>query len=83
MTTLSRKEINRILTKGRMLSSQEVTEILDEFQKDQPDIYAVIYGEPSDAVAEENTDMANFCLDLCFDIIWIYREAFITNSWGH
>ena len=62
--------------KGRMLSSQEVTEILDEVQKNQPDIYVAIYGEPSDAVAEENTDMANLYLDLCFDVIWIYRNAF-------
>jgi hypothetical protein len=59
-----------------MLSAEEVTEILDEFQQDQPDLYAVIYGEPSDAVAEENKDMANLYLDLCFDVIWIYRDAF-------
>jgi hypothetical protein len=58
MRTLSSKEINRILMKGRMLSSQEVTEILDEFQRNQPDLYAVIYGELSDGLTKENTDMA-------------------------
>ena len=76
MRTLSKREINQILMKGRMLSSKEVTKILDEFQKNQPDIYSVIYGEALDAVAEENADMANLSLDLCFDIIWIYRNAF-------
>jgi len=62
--------------KGRMLSSQTVTEILDEFQRNQPDLYAVIYGELSDGLTKENTDMANLYLDLCFDVIWIYRDAF-------
>ena len=62
--------------KGRMLSSQEVTEILDEFQRNQPDLYAVIYGELSDGLTKENTDMANLYLDLCFDVIWIYRCYF-------
>ena len=62
--------------KGRMLSSQEVTKILDEIQKNQPDIYATIYEEPSDGIAEENVDMARLYLDLCFDTIWIYRDAF-------
>ena len=76
MRILSEKEINRILMKGRMLSSKEVTKILDEVQKNQPDIYATIYGEPSDAIAEENADMARLYLDLCFDTIWIYRDAF-------
>jgi hypothetical protein len=62
--------------KGRMLSSKEVTKILDEVQKNQPDIYETIYGLPSDGIAEENVDMARLYLDLCFDAIWIYRDAF-------
>ena len=52
MRILSDREVNKILMKGRMLSSKEVTKILDEVQKNQPDIYATIYGEPSDAIAE-------------------------------
>ena len=76
MRILSDREVNKILMKGRMLSSKEVTKILDEVQKNQPDIYATIYGEPSDAIAEENADMAKLYLELCFDTIWIYRDAF-------
>lgn len=58
------------------LSAAEGTKILDEVQENQPDIYAAIYGEPSDIIAEENADMADLYLDLCFDIILIYRDAF-------
>ena len=49
MRALSKKEIDRILAKGRMLLDQEITAILDEFQKKQPEIYQAIYGEPSDS----------------------------------
>ena len=76
MRALSKKEIDRILAKGRMLLDQEITAILDEFQKKQPEIYQAIYGEPSDAIAEQNPEMANIYLELCFDVIWIYRSAF-------
>jgi hypothetical protein len=65
-----------MLMQGRMLSEQETTSLLDEFQKKQPEIYQAIFGQLSDAIVEENRDMANLFLDLCFDIIWIYYKAF-------
>ena len=74
MRILAKKEIDLILMKE--LSAAEGTKILDEVQENQPDIYAAIYGEPSDIIAEENADMADLYLDLCFDIILIYRDAF-------
>ena len=76
MRLLSPKEIDRILALGRMLSDQEITTILDEFQEEQPEIYRAIYGEPSDDIAEQDPEMASLYLELCFDIIWIYRRAF-------
>ena len=76
MRALSKKEINRMLAKGRTLSEQEITAILDEFQEKQPEIYQAIYGEPSDAIAEDNSEKASMYLELCFYVIWIYRSAF-------
>jgi hypothetical protein len=49
---------------------------MDEFQKNQPEIYQAVYGEPSDAIAEENLEMSSMFLELSFDIIWIYHDAF-------
>jgi hypothetical protein len=43
MRALSRKEIDRILAKGRILLDHEITAILDEFQEKQPEIYQAIY----------------------------------------
>jgi hypothetical protein len=61
---------------GRMLSEGDITSMLDEFQEEQPEIYQAIFGELSDAIVEENRDMASLFLDLCCDIVWIYRKAF-------
>ena len=76
MRTLSKDEINQILLQGKNLSESEVTSILDEFETEQPEIYQAIFAELSDGIVEVNQDMANLFLDLCFDIIWIYRKAF-------
>ncbi len=76
MRVLSRKEINCILSDGKLLSGCEMTTILDEFENEQPEFYHAIYGRFSESIAEKNRDMANLFLDLCFDIIWIYRKAF-------
>ena len=65
-----------MIFQGKNLSEREVTAILDEFEINQPEIYRAIYGEFSDGIMEENQDMGNLFLDLCFDIIWIYRKAF-------
>ena len=76
LRTLSKNEINQILLQGRDLSEGEVTSILDEFETQQPEIYQAIFAELSDGIAEVNQEMANLFLDLCFDIIWLYRKAF-------
>ena len=76
LRTLSKNEINQILLKGKGLSESEVTSILDEFETVQPEIYQAIFGVLSDGIVEVNQDMADLFLDLCFDIIWIYRKAF-------
>jgi hypothetical protein len=76
LRTLSKNEINQILLQGKGLSEGEVSSILDEFETQQPEIYQAIFAELSDGIAEVNQEMANLFLDLCVDIIWIYRKAF-------
>ena len=76
MRVLSKNEIDEMIFQGKSLSETEITAILDEFEKDQPEIYRAIYGEFSDGIMQENQDMGNLFLDLCFDIIWTYRKAF-------
>lgn len=85
MRILEQKEIEDIISRGRQLTEPEITGILDELEKKHPGIYRFMYGEPSDAIATMNIDMANLYLDLAFDVVWVYREAFgkipdITNE---
>ena len=82
MRALSKKEINRILAKGRMLLDQEITAILDEFQKKQPEIYQAIYGEPSDVIAEQNPEMANIRLInlICSHWVLLNRKSFTSPA---
>jgi hypothetical protein len=76
MRLLSKEEIRRVLSLGKMLPENDGTAILDEFEEAQPDIYQAILGELSSAIEEDNKEMANLFLDLCFDIIWVYRKSF-------
>ncbi len=76
MKTLNREQIESIISLGRSLPDDKITEILDELQNDLPAVYRFIYGEPSDAIASLNQDMANLYMDLSFDVIWVYRKAF-------
>ena len=77
---LSREEINNFIQEGKQSSAKQGTAILDWFEKDQPHVYAAIFGEFSDDLAKENPDMANLFLDLCFDIIFVYKRAFGNTS---
>ena len=69
-------EIKDILFRGKNAPEYIITKILDELENEHPSIYRIIYGEPSDAIATINRDMANLYLDLSFDVIWVFREAF-------
>ena len=69
-------EIIDILSRGKNAPEHIVTKMLDELENKHPSIYRVIYGEPSDAVATVNRDMADLYLDLSFDVIWVFIEAF-------
>lgn len=85
MRKLKQKKLEDILSRGRKLTEPEITGILNELEKKHPGVYRVIYGGPSDAIATMNIDMANLYLDLSFDVVWVYREAFgkipeITNE---
>ena len=54
MRVLSKNEINEIIFQGKKLSEIEITTILDEIEKNQPEIYRAIYGELSDGIMKEN-----------------------------
>ena len=76
MRILNQGEVEDIISRGNTVPEYELTAILDELEEEHPGVYRVIYGEPSDAIATVNRDMANLYLDLAFDIVWVFKEAF-------
>ncbi len=76
MRILKKSEVEDIISRSKKVPEYKITAILDELEKKHPEIYRIIYGEPSDAVATINKDMANLYLDLSFDVVWVFREAF-------
>jgi hypothetical protein len=76
MKILKENEVKAILAEGKSLSDYEISTVLDELEREQPEIYHVIYGELPDGIAQINKDMANLFLDLSFDVIWVFKKAF-------
>ena len=76
MRILKQKEVEDVISRGKKAPEHEITAILDELEREHPGVYRVIYGEPSDAIATVNKDMANLYLDLSFDVVWVFKEAF-------
>jgi hypothetical protein len=76
MRILDTNEVEDIISRGTRLPDSKLDAILDELEKDHPGVYRVIYGEPSDAIAIVNKDMADLYLNLSFDVVWVFKEQF-------
>lgn len=76
MRILDGIEIEKIISNGRLISEQKITAMLDELEIKHPGIYRVIYGEPSDGIALINKEMAELYIDLSFDVICFFINAF-------
>ncbi len=76
MKILDQVQVQDIISQGRSAPGYVITAMLDEIEADHPGIYRIIYGEPSDAIAVINKEMANLYLDLSCDVIWLFIKAF-------
>lgn len=76
MRILDTDEVEHIISKGKRAPDSMVDAILDDLEREHPGVYRVIYGEPSDAIATVNKDMANLYLGLSFDVVWVFNEQF-------
>ena len=76
MRILGQTEVEGLVAKGKDAPEQKITAILNDLEREHPAVYRLIYGEPSDAIAAINKDMANLYLDLAFDVVWVFLEAF-------
>lgn len=76
MKNLEEAEVLDIVSQGRKATQQVIVAMLDELETEHPAAYRVIYGEPSDAIASINKDMADLYLDLSCDVVWVFDRAF-------
>jgi len=76
MKILDQIQVEDIISQGRSAPEHVITAMLDEIEAEHPGVYRVIYGEPSDAIAVINKEMANLYLDLSCDVIWVFIKAF-------
>ncbi len=74
MKPVTRQDVDEIVQWGRSLSEEQATRLLDHFEDHQGQLYNAIYGELSDAIAEDSVDMANLFMDLCFDVVLVYHR---------
>ena len=76
MKILNKFQVKDILSQGRSAPEHILTAMLDEMEANNPGIYCIIFGEPSDGIAANNKEMANLYLDLSCDVIWLFITAF-------
>jgi hypothetical protein len=76
MHELTERELYQTLEYARSLDQNAGRRILEQFQFDQFALTQTIFGILPAIIAEQNQDMANLFMDLCFDVICIYQKAF-------
>ncbi|MBL1265816.1 hypothetical protein [Candidatus Methylomicrobium oryzae] len=76
MHELTDRELYQALEYARSLDQNTGRRILEQFQLDQFALTQTIFGILPAIIAEQNQDMANLFMDLCFDVICVYQKAF-------
>jgi hypothetical protein len=76
MHELTERELYQALEYAKSLDQNTGRRILEQFQLDQFALAQTIFGIFPAVIAEQNQDMANLFMDLCFDVICVYQKAF-------
>ena len=76
MRNLEETEVLDLISQGRKATQHVVVAMLDALEAEHPGVYRVIYGEPRNAIASINKDMADLYVDLSCDVVWVYDRAF-------
>lgn len=76
MHELTERELYQALEYAKSLDENAGRRILEQFQLDQIALAQTIFGIFPAVIAEQNQDMANLFMDLCFDVICVYQKAF-------
>lgn len=76
MRELSEQELYQALAYAKSIDEENGEKILEQFQNEQTALAQTIFGIFPHAIAEENKEMSYLFMDLCFDVLCVYQNAF-------
>ena len=76
MHELTERELYNAIGYAKSLDEDAGRKIIERFQLDQPALAGTIFGIFPMVIAEKDQDMAHLFMDLCFDVICVFGNAF-------
>jgi len=76
MRELTDRELYQALQYAKSQDENAGRSILQQFQAEQGALAQTIFGVFSALIADKDKDLANLFMDLCFDVICVFRHAF-------
>ena len=73
---LSERELFEAIHYAKSVDEETGAKIIEQFQLEQTALAEIIFGIFPGILAEENQEMAYFFMDLCFDVLCVFQEAF-------
>ncbi len=78
MRELAEKELYQALAFAKNQDEDSGRKILEQFQREQPALAQSIFGVFSAVIAQKDQHVAHLFMDLCFDVICVFKHAFGT-----
>lgn len=76
MHELTERELYQALEFAKSLDEESGKRLLCQFEVDQPILFQTIFGIFPSMIADQNLDMANLFMDLCFEVVCVYQKSF-------
>lgn len=76
MHELTKREVYQALEYAKGIDEAAGRKILEDFELEQTALAQTIFGMFPSVIAEQSQDMAYLFMDLCFDVICVFENAF-------
>jgi len=76
MHELTERELYQALSYAKSIDEETGANIIAQFQLEQTALAETIFGIFPDVIAEQNPEMSYLFLDLCFDVLCVFQNAF-------
>lgn len=76
MHELSERELFEAIHYAKSIDEETGAKIIEQFQLEQTALAETIFGMFPAFIAEQNQDMSYLFMDLCFDVLCVFQNAF-------